>query len=113
MNQNPHVVQGKKSDVDDAKVFAAIGYIWVLCLVPLLLKRKSSFAQFHAKQGLILFIFEILLSVLWIIPILGWLAAFLGWIFVIIMIGLGILKSLQGEYWEMPILGRYAKSIEI
>lgn len=113
MNQEPHVIKGNKSDVDDAKAFAALGYIWVLCLVPLLLKRSSQYAQFHGKQGLMLFIFEIFISIVWVVPILGWIIAIVGWVYVVIMIGLGIIKSLQGEYWEMPILGKYAKSIEI
>ena len=47
-------------DVENNKVIAAIGYIWILCLVPLFLRRRSAFAQFHAKQGLVLFILEII-----------------------------------------------------
>ena len=96
-------------DVEDNKVIAAIGYVWILCLVPLFLRRHSKFAQFHAKQGLVLFIVEIFgWLILWI-PLVGWLLGALILIFAI----LGIMNSLQGNYWEMPILGKYAKKINL
>jgi len=96
-------------DVEDNKVIAAIGYVWILCLVPLFLKRHSKFAQFHAKQGLVLFIVEIFGWLIFWIPLVGWLLGVLILIFAI----LGIMNALQGNYWEMPILGKYAKKINL
>ncbi|MFH1631890.1 MAG: DUF4870 domain-containing protein [bacterium] len=104
-------------DIQENKVIAAVGYVFVLCFIPLLLARNSKFAQFHAKQGLVLFIVEacvmVLNMVLAIIPILGWLAALvLNLILLVFAVG-GILKALAGEYWEMPIIGAYAKKLKI
>lgn len=96
-------------DAEDNKVAAAIGYIWVLCLVPLFLKRNSRFAQFHAKQGLMLFIAEVVGWLIFWLPLIGWLL-FLA---VIILALMGIANAMQGRYWEMPILGRYAKKINL
>ena len=96
-------------DIEDNKVLAAIGYVWILCLVPLFLKRKSKFAQFHAKQGLILFIVEIFGVFIFWIPLIGWIIGALIIIFAI----LGIMNSLQGNYWEMPVLGKYARKINL
>ncbi|EKD47008.1 MAG: hypothetical protein ACD_66C00259G0004, partial [uncultured bacterium] len=45
-----------KKDIEDNKVLAALSYIFILCFVPLLLARDSKFAQYHAKQGLVLFV---------------------------------------------------------
>ena len=56
-------------DVESNKVIAAVGYVWILCLVPLFLKRHSKFAQFHAKQGLVLFIVEVIGWLIFWIPI--------------------------------------------
>jgi hypothetical protein len=36
-------------DVADNKLVAALSYIWILFLIPLLAKRDSKFCQFHAK----------------------------------------------------------------
>jgi len=52
------------AEVQDAKFFAAVGYINILCFVPLFLKKDNKFAQFHGKQALVLFILEIAASIL-------------------------------------------------
>ena len=98
-----------KKDIEENKVLAAIGYISILCLIPLLLKPKSQYAKFHAKQGLILVVGEIINSFLFFFPPL----MILGSIALLILSILGILKALNGEYWEMPYLGEYAKKINL
>ena len=94
-------------DIEDNRVLSAIGYVWILCFVPLFLKRNSQYAQFHAKQGLILFIAEIIGWLVFWIPLIGW---FL-YVYVVVMAVLGIMNALQGKYWEMPFLGKYARRI--
>jgi uncharacterized membrane protein len=107
----------ESKDVEDNKVIAAIGYLWILCLVPLLGKKSSKFAQHHGKQGLVLTVVSIILWVvgfiLVFIPIIGWLVLFVAWITLIVLAVMGIIKSLNGEMWEMPILGEYAKKIKL
>lgn len=100
--------KGELNDVEQNKAIAAIGYIWILCFVPLFMKRDSKFAQFHGKQGLVLFIVEIIISVLfWWIWWFGWI---LGLVTLILAI-MGILQALQGNWWEMPIIGQFAKKL--
>lgn len=98
---------------EDDKIIAAIGYIWVLFLIPLLLKKKSNFCQHHAKQGLVLFIFWIVINVVGAIPILGWLIMFLGWLAIIFLAVLGFTHAVKGEMWEMPYLGKYTQKINL
>lgn len=100
-------------DIEKNKVLAAIGYIWILFLIPLLGKKNSRFAQFHGRQGLALFIIWIVVVIVGWIPILGWLVAFLGSIATVIFSIIGVIKSLRGEYWELPVLGEYAKKINL
>lgn len=102
-----------KKDIEDNKVIAAIGYLGILCLIPLLLKPKSQFCKFHGKQGLILTIGWVINFVIGIIPFIGWILGFLGMIALAILSIIGILKSLNGEYWEMPYLSEYAKQLNI
>ncbi len=101
----------------DNNVIAALSYVFVLCFVPLLLAKDSAYVQFHAKQGLVLFIVEvfvmILASILVFIPIIGWLANIIMYLFVIIMAVMGFLQALQGKKWVMPLLGSYAKKLKI
>ncbi|MEK7105572.1 MAG: DUF4870 domain-containing protein [Patescibacteria group bacterium] len=106
-----------QKDASDNRIVAAIGYLFILCLVPLLGKKESKFAQFHGKQGLVLTIAAVALWVasfiLTFIPILGWLIMFLGWISLMVLAILGIVNALAGKYWEMPFLGKYAKEIKL
>lgn len=100
-------------DIEENKVLAAIGYIWILFLIPLLAKKDSQFCQFHGKQGMILFIAWIVLVVFGWVPIIGWfLAPILGLVLVIVSL-IGIIKTLMGESWEIPFLGEYAKKINL
>ncbi len=102
-----------KKDIEENKLIAAIGYIGILCLIPLLLKPKSQFAKFHGKQGLVLVIGELINMVIGVIPVIGWFLAMIGAVALLILSILGILKALNGEYWEMPYLSEYAKKINI
>jgi fumarate reductase subunit D len=100
-------------DVADNKVVAALGYLGILCLIPLLVKKDSQYAQFHGKQGLVLFIAEVIISFINVIPVLGqliWFFAVVGFIMVSVI---GVLKTLKGEWWKIPVLYDYSKKINI
>ena len=106
-----------KKDVEENKGVAALGYVFILCFVPLLMAKDSKYAQFHAKQGLVLFIVEAVLmvvsNILIFIPVLGWFVMMVAYLAVTIAAIVGILKALEGEMWEMPVLGEYAKKLKI
>ncbi|HAL50341.1 MAG: hypothetical protein UU40_C0014G0014 [Candidatus Uhrbacteria bacterium GW2011_GWD2_41_121] len=106
-----------KKDIEDNKVLAALSYIFILCFVPLLLARDSKFAQYHAKQGLVLFVAEVILmvlsNILIFIPVLGWFVMMICYIAFTVLSIIGILKALEGTLWEMPVLGEYAKKLKI
>ncbi len=100
-------------DVADNKLMAAIGYIGILCLIPLLAKKESRFAQEHGKQGLVLVLAYVALWLFTLIPILGW---FLGPILVLILMIINVIaliKALMGEFWEVPLLGKYRSQIKL
>ncbi|MBT4350006.1 hypothetical protein HOD19_04525 [bacterium] len=98
-----------KKDIETNKTMAAISYVWILCLVPLLLNRKSKFAQFHAKQGLLLFVIEIIGWLVFWIPIVGWVLL----IIVIALALLGIKNAMEGKYWTMPFIGKYVNKFNL
>jgi uncharacterized membrane protein len=98
----------------DEKIISAIGYIWLLFLIPLLLKKDSEYCQFHAKQGMLLFVFSLAVMILGGVPVLGWLIITpLGWIAILILTVIGFVNALSGKKWEMPILGKWAKKIDL
>ena len=100
------------SDVDQNKALAIVGYFGILFLVPMLAAPKSKFAQFHARQGMVLFIAEAALYVVvWILaaftfgigavltPIVGILA--------LIWTILGIINAVNGEMKPLPLIGQF------
>ncbi len=100
---------GADPDLEQNKGIAALSYVWILCLVPLLAKRDSKFAQFHAKQGLVLFIIELVASLFWWFPFFGQLLM----LALIVVSIIGIVKALNGEWWQMPIVHEWSKKINL
>lgn len=100
-------------EIQEGKFFAAVGYLSVLCFVPLLLKKGNRFAQFHGKQGLVLFILEVAASILKAVPALGDVVFTLAFVVLGILSLVGIVKVLTGEYWEMPVIQEVATKISL
>ena len=113
ISETPTMESGKIEPSKDTRVLAAIGYIWILCLLPLLGKRESEFAQFHGKQGLVLTIASFIVWLVAWVPVLGWIIGFFGTIGLLVLAVTGMQKALKGEWWEMPLLGKYAKQITL
>lgn len=93
--------------IDETRILAAISYIWILALVPLLLKRDNEFVMFHAKQGLVLFIIEVIGAFIFWIPVIGWLL----WVLVVVLAIVGFLSALQGKRVELPVVSMLARKI--
>jgi len=90
----------------DAKLFAALSYLWFLSILLLVLKKDDEFVRFHAKQGAVIFVVSI---ILWFIPILGWMLQ----VAVLIVVIIGFLKAYSGEKYKMPVIGDLADKINI
>jgi len=103
--------QAEDPAIKDAKFFAAIGYLSVLCFVPLFLKKDNRFAQFHGKQALVLFILEVAAGIIKAVPVLGDLVFTAAFVIFGIFSLIGILKVLTGECWEMPVIYDIAERI--
>jgi len=97
-------------DIEQNKALAAIGYLGILFLVPMLAAPKSEFAQFHAKQGMVLFIAAIIVTAVSMIPILGWLIGMIGGVVLVILMIVGILNAVAGAMKPLPIIGQFAGS---
>ncbi|TAL19424.1 hypothetical protein EPN90_03710 [Patescibacteria group bacterium] len=100
-------------DIRQNKFFAAIGYIWILCLLPLLGRQSSKFALFHGRQGFLLFALSLGLWILSWFPWIGWLIWLVGSVILAALALSGVFFALRGEYWKMPVLGSYAKKITL
>ncbi len=98
------------NDIAQNKVMGVLAYIGLLFLVPLLAAPNSPFARFHANQGLILFIADIVIGVvagvLAIIPIAGLILSGILGLGITVMIILGIVNAATGKAKELPLIGK-------
>lgn len=114
--------QSADTDAQDNKAMGIIAYFGILCLIPLFAAKQSKFAQYHARQGLTLFVFYIGYTVLTSI-IKGILWNILPWtmfgiysaisyifsiasIFFLVLIIIGIVNAAKGECKELPLIGK-------
>lgn len=105
-------------DVENNKVMGILAYFGILFLIPLLVAKDSQYARFHTNQGIVLFIFDI---VMWIISLvvnfvitfasLG-ILSFVGTIIsnllgllCLALIIVGIVNACSGEPKKLPIIG--------
>ena len=105
-----------QQEINDGKVFAILAYIGILVLIPIFAAKDNKFARYHANQGLILFIGEIIYAIIyqvvaylvlasfwglyWLVTILG----LVGLVFLIFAI-LGIVNAASGKTKELPVIG--------
>lgn len=121
-NQNPAPAQspnpgqepaGDPKDVEENKILAIIGYLGILFLVPLLAKKDSPYAQFHGKQGMVLFIAEVVGYLIAVVPFIGWFLSLLIGLFTFVLAIMGIINAAGGKMKELPLIGEYAKKINM
>ena len=87
------------------KLMAAISYIWILFIVPLVAAKDDAFARYHANQGLLLFLASIVLGIIGVIPVIGTIIALVGGIATFALMILGIINALKGEMKPLPLIG--------
>ncbi len=94
--------------------FALLAYIPFLFFIPLILKRRDAFVRFHIQQGIVLFLFELVIMFLAGIPVIGWFfIGPLGWLAALIFILLGIVHVTNDEEKPLPAIGRYAEKVNV
>ena len=89
-----------------------LAYIGILVLVPILAAKNSKYARFHANQGLVLFIAEVIYNIvsaiirailpLAVVNIILWVISVL---FLVLSI-IGIVNAATGKAKELPVIGK-------
>jgi uncharacterized membrane protein len=92
----------------EEKIFAAIGYIGILALVPLLAKRDSEFCQHHGRQGLVV---AVIFVFLWMLANFSYALAVLVFILQLVAIVGGFLLAFKGDWFRIP--GIYELSLKL
>jgi fumarate reductase subunit D len=98
--------------VEDVRLASVMCYIPLLCFVPLLNMRDNKEIRFHARQGVILFMIEILAMLF----LVDWVSRFVFkgvLILAAILSATAIYSTLQGKKFRLPIIGDIADKMKI
>lgn len=113
-NTTDITVEFDAQDIEQNKVFAILAYISWLVLVPMFASKESKFAKFHANQGLVLAIAEIIcwvvLGILRKLPLIGWIFGIAETLFSLVCLLfalIGIINAANGRAKELPIVGKF------
>ncbi len=100
--------QAKESfATEEGRMAAIMAYIPILCFIPLLNMKDNKEAQFHARQGVLLFLVEIIAMVFLIDKISN--MVFTGILMLALALScVGIYFALQGKNYRLPIIGDLA-----
>ncbi len=97
---------------DQGVIASVLAYIPFLCLIPLLQMRENEQARFHSKQGMLLFLIEILAGIFLIPGLSGMI-----WRTILILAlgasAAGIIFGLQGKSYKLPIIGDLAEKLKL
>lgn len=88
------------------KILSALSYLGILWILPYLACPDDKFAKYHAKQGLALFIFEIVAGFVGNIISIGKLLN----LFTLYCIYKGMMSALNGKTEELPIIGQFVNT---
>lgn len=102
--------QFSQADIDQNKVMAVLAYFGILFLVPLLAAPQSPYARFHANQGIVLFITDIVLGIVVgvcaLIPVAGLIISGVVSLCILVLVILGIINAATGKAKELPLIGK-------
>ena len=115
LNNTPDTTaEFSKDDIEQNRIMAVFAYLSWLVIIPLVAAKDSKFAKFHANQGLVLAITEIVigvfLGVLRDIPVLGIIFSIAGSLLSLacfILMVLGIINAANGKAKELPFIGKF------
>jgi len=100
-----------QEQIKEGKFFAVISYIGFLCIVSLVLKKENPFAAYHAKQGLVLFVIEVVSFIISIIPFIGVLINLVVSTCCVLASIWGIVQSLKEQECRIPLVSQLAEKI--
>jgi uncharacterized membrane protein len=97
---------------EEGRMAAIMAYIPILCFIPLLNMRDNKEAHFHARQGVLLFLIEVL-AVIFLIPGISNFVFKAVLIMAVALSVVGIYFALQSKNFKLPIIGDLADKAKL
>ena len=104
---------------EDSKLFAFLAAFLSIVgfIIAMVAKKDDKYVMHYAKQSLVIFVAAVIVAVAgWIlifIPIIGWIIMWALNLIIAILWLFSWIYSLSGEMKEVPLVGKYARSIKL
>jgi len=99
-----------KKEIKEGMPFALLSYILFLWILTFIFEKDNRFAHFHAKQGMVIFIGDVICLYLLFIPVLGGLFRLI--LFILFILSLyGIYLALTGKCKKIYLIGDIADKL--
>jgi len=104
-----------KKEIEDGKLMGILSYISILSLIPYLTEKNNRFIMYHAKQGVNLFLLEVICSVVLSVigPLLWLLLWAVGLVSALVSLAslalsiIGIVNVCNGQAKELPYINKF------
>lgn len=93
-----------------SQLMAALSYLGVLCFVPLLYGRKDPFIQFHARQGLVIWMWGVVALFLFPLPLGRVLFNFSSSAIMMLSV-VGLISVALGRSWRLPLVHELSEKL--
>jgi uncharacterized membrane protein len=90
---------------------ATMGYLGILCFVPLLRCKDDEYVLFHARQGFVLWMWAVLAMFSLPIPLAGEIFFSVSMMAIVIYTAAGLCSVLFRRAWRLPLVATLADLI--
>ena len=110
-------------EIANGRLLAAVAYLPALCFIGLLGFPENRYVGFHARQGFVLLLLEILVGLAfgifdasigripWVGLVLGAILKFAVWMALLLVTAYGVAKGASGETARIPFLAEAADKV--
>ncbi len=93
------------------RIMAIMSYLGVLSLVPLVVNKQDPYVHFHARQGVILWMWEVLAIYTLLLPTVGKMFFKFSSVACLVLSVVGIISVMLGRAWKFPVVGEWAAKL--
>lgn len=111
MPRSPSEELSEEEPGQEEVFLAVLAYVPVLCLLPTLSRSESRFARAHGRQGVVLFLAELLTGMVAFVPAVG---CYLACALAAVLLGAGGVsawRALHHKHWRIPFIGDVAERL--
>lgn len=101
----------RRKGLNSEVIFSLASYCSIFCLLVFLAKKNKEDIYYHARQGWVLLLGEVIFGIVAFLPIIGEVISSFGIMLCIVLSVSGIIKFFIDEKWEMPLIFDIAESV--